>query len=243
MSIQWLDPAYLDQASKDWPLLKVVNEMGRANRRFFLFAIQSIGTPNLQVTFYGALNVMSRVTKDYCNRQSANTTSGDINADTNEEVDLISEIMNWVTTISVIVSVIAGVSYIIFELKTMCKTCGRLLDATRTEFHRIRFAELSTLSKWNLVSLRNWGYFNVCIGVSIALCAVWGLVVLLLKVVMEMLVCPDFIWNMPTNISQGLKSGCVPLDHFKDLCDHFSGDWNPASCNIDALAYWANNTL
>merc|ERR1711862_123070 len=111
VSVQWFDDAYCVMASGDWDVQKYVQQMGRANWRFVLFASQAVLVPNLQVTFYG---VQKHLLK----------TSDDMG-------------MDIFTTMSVWISMVSAFKYLLWELKIIWCSRQRLLEAVRREREKL----------------------------------------------------------------------------------------------------------
>eukprot|EP00928_Gymnodinium_smaydae_P056160 TRINITY_DN39588_c0_g1_i1.p1 TRINITY_DN39588_c0_g1~~TRINITY_DN39588_c0_g1_i1.p1 ORF type:complete len:834 (+),score=97.30 TRINITY_DN39588_c0_g1_i1:81-2582(+) len=183
LSIQWLDDDYLMQASYEWDLQKIVDQMRRTNLRFLLFAFQAIAVPNLQVTFYGAQLHQFKY---------------------RAKMEVTTYALDGFTILSVWINVLIAAKYVASEVTTFIRAWNRLTAATKKQEEVYEHFQIDNRIKWGIVvhKTRGRGTIFVAFLISLGTCA--ALCELLVKVFMEMFWCPSSIFNV--------VEGCVPVD-------------------------------
>jgi len=215
MSIQWFDDEYIVKASEEWPLGELIQQMNRANWRFLLFSLQAICMPNLQVTFSGV-------------QKSLNGSAEEVGAS------------DWVTVASVVLGVLSGIKYILWEVKTLISNIRLLYFSEKSMMERYSAFESSKpcehaiLRKHKIWMHKINAFATVFIGVCIAFAATSQLLFLVVKVVMELTQCPSGSWNATSNIFH-LSSGCVDTIKTQEASVYnphgWTGGWHVDQCD------------
>lgn len=112
-AVNWQDDFYLTQAEHEWSCQHVHLEMRRTNIRFILNSAQAILIPFLQTSFLGF--------QKHCNASSVQESGTD-----------------WLTIVSVILSVGCGLHYILYELQAVWQHRKFFKRALKQDYEKAR---------------------------------------------------------------------------------------------------------
>jgi len=239
ITVQWLDDDYQAKVAHGWTNKKLSAEMVRANWRFILFSIQGIVIPSLQITYFGAMKARYKTAPD--------------------AVSLFGDLF---VVVSIVISVLAGGKYIAWEVTTALKHVSILrkrLDRKAYDRERrilkmdqdmVPLDRPHTRAQWEYNKFIAWGIFSMVLNVLLAFSATIAFAYILVKAIMEMMVC-DALWNMPDffTVTQSfswwskpfhyllhLHDGCVDVT-FQERDSHWNGGWKDCNTTYAAIMH------
>jgi len=192
-SLNWQDDNYLGQAERDWKAVRVHGEMRRTNIRFMLFCIQATVIPNLQITFLGI-------------QKSRSVYLAGETGDASPSPD-------YLTILSFAVSVLNGLHYIYYEFGSVARHSKYAKHAV-AEAKAKAEEEQNGRKHWDATLLERKMKLSIFMNYMFTLIFSGMFVFVLVKAVMEVIMCDNGIWNAqidPTTWSP--MGGCIPARH------------------------------